>query len=878
MVIHNPQPPGRWKLVSSATGPYSLRITGVSRLDFGAKFATVPTTSYENANWQPVQGITTHALIEPSGAEKTGGVMETVSLLDIRGVQLGEYSLSKKSEKLYVAEPFRPPDVREYYLVVKGRTGDGQIYIRQSHNAIINIVPEPPRIKMVHTQPGYLNTKATINCIVKSMMPFNVRWYFGKSRTGLVWQELTLPKPHQPPDSVFYEIERVSDSSEGYYKCHVETNRGSDHGVTFLDVEEQPPVIIGNREMRIPPGGTAVLQCNVTSKVPFELQWKRRASGYGTTSVNSPRIHQQEDGSLEIVRVRPSDESIYMCIAKNIGGQSEHSIRLYVEQVPKITINASPKLEIVGGQAGQPERQRVVYRYGQRITMSCMAEGYPTPFIAWKKDGMSLRRRGRHIKVFGGQLRIYTAGAGDGGIYICDARNKAGYASSSIWLDFVEPPTITADSNYTLVEQNKTFQLVCPTTGHPIPTLRWERDGQALETRNGTKYHQHVSMLTIESIKSEEGGTYRCIAENEAGVASHSTVVEVGSAPQISTSLKTTKPEIGLSLDLYCPTNAFPEPVIKWFKDHQPIDESSPRVTVSASGQRLHVDKMAIFDDGVYACRAVNNFGSDQHEIQVIVSGLEPAIVTVGERNMSVIVGNRLVLPCAGSGKPEPDVYWTNRGRRIDPNVGSNLIIDHVTVEDSGSYSCHAVNSAGEDSATITVDIWTSATVTTTGQIFKILEGDPVQMACDVEGNPRVATEWSHEQDPISAWTNNTAIQYIETPSGLVLPGVSRVAAGVWTCHALNEAGSDSVNHELVVEWAPTSKFNEVTYAIQTATLGETVELKCLVDAKPAAVYTWSHNDELISSRGGEYVIDPVTGTLTIDRVRVKNKFAVNFG
>ena len=45
--------------------------------------------------------------------------MKSISLLDIRGVQLGEYSLSKMNEKLYVAEPFRPPDVREYYLVIK---------------------------------------------------------------------------------------------------------------------------------------------------------------------------------------------------------------------------------------------------------------------------------------------------------------------------------------------------------------------------------------------------------------------------------------------------------------------------------------------------------------------------------------------------------------------------------------------------------------------------------------------------------------------------------------------------------------------------------------------------------------------------------------
>ena len=73
-------------------------MTGVSKLDFGVKFATDPKSDYETANWQPVQGflvfflnvnksnetnsgITTHALIEPSGTDVAGGIMETVSLL-----------------------------------------------------------------------------------------------------------------------------------------------------------------------------------------------------------------------------------------------------------------------------------------------------------------------------------------------------------------------------------------------------------------------------------------------------------------------------------------------------------------------------------------------------------------------------------------------------------------------------------------------------------------------------------------------------------------------------------------------------------------------------------------------------------------------------
>ena len=53
----------------------------------------------------------------------------------------------------------------------------------------------------------------------------------------------------------------------------------------------------------------------------------------------------------------------------------------------------------------------------------------------------------------------------------------------------------------------------------------------------------------------------------KAGVAKHSILVEVGSEPKIETSLTMTKPEIGLSLELYCPVSGFPAPQIKWFKE-----------------------------------------------------------------------------------------------------------------------------------------------------------------------------------------------------------------------------------------------------------------------------------------------------------------------
>ena len=158
-------------------------------------------------------------------------------------------------------------------MVIKGTINGGERFIRQSHNAIINLIPEPPRVKMVASQPGYLHSPATIACSVKSMTPFNVVWYFGEAREGTKWKPLTLPQLMSGRDvdsDVTYEITDVTDNSEGYYKCLIETSRGKDEGITYLDVEEQPPLIDAPDRLLVSPGQTAEL------KEPFKVPRSNR--------------------------------------------------------------------------------------------------------------------------------------------------------------------------------------------------------------------------------------------------------------------------------------------------------------------------------------------------------------------------------------------------------------------------------------------------------------------------------------------------------------------------------------------------------------------------------------------------------------------------
>ena len=62
---------------------------------------------------------------------------------------------------------------------------------------------------------------------------------------------------------------------------------------------------------------------------------------------------------------------------------------------------------------------------------------------------------------------------------------------------------------------------------------------------------------------------------------------------------------------------------------------------------------------------------------------------------LTVRIGQSVELQCNGAGPPAPEVYWTKGSVRLSTNGTGTLRIDNATQQDSGDYSCHAVNYLG---------------------------------------------------------------------------------------------------------------------------------------------------------------------------------------
>lgn len=82
-----------------------------------------------------------------------------------------------------------------------------------------------------------------------------------------------------------------------------------------------------------------------------------------------------------------------------------------------------------------------------------------------------------------------------------------------------------------ILNAGDTVSLTCTVGKGDLPLkIHWQLNGVDLSTGNGVVINRNgkrISVLSIENVQHEHIGNYTCIAENIAGISSHSAVLNV---------------------------------------------------------------------------------------------------------------------------------------------------------------------------------------------------------------------------------------------------------------------------------------------------------------------------------------------------------------
>ncbi|XP_074530874.1 matrix-remodeling-associated protein 5 [Halichoeres trimaculatus] len=509
-------------------------------------------------------------------------------------------------------------------------------------------------------------------------------------------------------------LQQMGKKDEGDYTCYAKNKLGKDERKVSVKVGPSAPKIRSKVQslVTVKLGESAKLSCQATGEPTPRIMWVSPRNNM--ISMQSHKFQIMDDGMLVVKKITLADEGKYSCVARNLAGDDVKTIKLEVQ----------PQEPFINGMKARSSTKVLTVSY-QTVLLDCRVEGKPKPRYWWvSPHGHSLPAPylgGRFQVHLNGSLELRGVRKTDEGRYMCLAKNSLGEASLSVELDvapLAEKPSFAVPNIEILPLKQDSAALIldCPARGKPTPEFAWVLPNGTM-LMPGVRlqrfaHHPGNGSLQISQASASDKGVYRCLAKNVAGQAEKRYALETGRKPVIRGSTGAIKINYGLTLNLPCTVDGWPQASITWsLPNGLVLDKSQTvgRVTLLSNGT-LQLRQVSTFDKGTYTCRASNSFGSSTLSYPVTVMVFPPHITNTLTSITRVSRGSPVTLQCIASGIPKPDISWTLPGRTtlvphnrytvqggIHMTEEGSLVIQNPVLMNSGIYKCNAKNALGTD-------------------------------------------------------------------------------------------------------------------------------------------------------------------------------------
>ncbi|CAL8088024.1 unnamed protein product [Calicophoron daubneyi] len=342
-------------------------------------------------------------------------------------------------------------------------------------------------------------------------------------------------------------------------------------------------------------------------------------------------------------------------------------------------------------------------------------------------------------------------------------------------VDVPIPPQFLKPLSSILATEGTCITMEGIVTGKPEPTVAWLKGGKEIsEGPDFQMYYAdgHVS-LTLLKPSTDYSGEYTCAAQNVAGSAeSTATIIVQASlvAPRFIKGLENQMIKEGQPVKMVVKVEGYPSPTVVWKCNGREITSSEHYITevVGDGTHVLNILDTQIADTGRYTVTAKNPAGESvstgfltmqgtqeevmhYKELTVQVEGLKQKPVTelvssltqperpyftqVYPPELELVEGEQLVLKVEAWGNPLPFIHWLHNGNPLEDKpecqlsqlgpaleqpeelqaqpvrMTGQLIIREVSPDDSGLYTCVAVNKYGQSEVLGNINISPKPTV-----------------------------------------------------------------------------------------------------------------------------------------------------------------------
>ncbi|KAG8187812.1 hypothetical protein JTE90_001187 [Oedothorax gibbosus] len=661
-------------------------------------------------------------------------------------------------------------------------------------------------------------------------------------------------------------------------------------------------------------GDSLLLKCKGTGRPEPTTVWsKTRNDNSDLISLSgSNQATVFSNGTLYIVSITKADEGMYKCNVSNGIGSSLIKtvlVKVIAMEAPLLWIllfclwsftKGNPILKI------QPfffPEESVI---GKRVSATCTPSTGEKMEFKWLKNGKEITRNKQNVNVLSypviSSIVIDPLTVEDSGNYTCVVSARGLSGSYTTFLNVLAPPVFkTIPKDYDALS-GETVVINCQGSGRPEPVASWSRN-----TGNGafkiqpftfpTKSVIGQRITTTCSTFSNEKMTFKWLKDGREITTTNN--IQIRSFPEFSTlildslSVDDAVPPAWITLprdieskiddiiNVDCKGIGNPIPSVYWSRTLSHNIEALPITNTSQTivylNGTLTLNNIKKDDEGIYKCNISNGIGSDLLKTVVIkVIGIKAFKIQPFSFPTSII-GKRITTTCATTTSGKMSFKWMKNGREILKNNKinfmtfpelSNLIIDPLSEDDSGNYTCIANAHGISESYTTVLEVLAPPSWKVTPSDIDAVSGDSVTLNCQGTGKPEPSVAWSRSIGSSSDYAPlSTSNHHIIHQNGsIVLPNIQKENEGLYKCNISNGIGDPLVKAVIIKVIDVNLKIQSFNFPA-TPIIGQRVNTMCAtVIATDKMEFYWSKNgSDLKKSNRVQILTFPQFSSLIID-------------